>query len=134
MRTNIDKLHWTGPYQPNDRTESVIVKLKNYSFKEKRNHSRRKNVNNDIKLVQSLTTRRSQLLNKLLAAFNDNKENGILDTVNFVYADVHDSLQLVLQNPTKWGKFFFNSELEFYQFVEKVSTKRVFLMEDQFKE
>ena len=90
-----------GPYQPNDRTKSVIVKLKNYSFKEKRNHSRRKNVNNDIKLVQSLTTRRSQLLNKLLAAFNDNKENGILDTVNFVYADVHDSLQLVLQNPTK---------------------------------
>ena len=90
-----------GPYQPNDRTESVIVKLKNYSFKEKRNHSRRKNVNNDIKLVQSLTTRRSQLLNKLLAAFNDNRENGILDTVNFVYADVHDSLQLVLQNPIK---------------------------------
>ena len=35
LKTNIDKLHRTGSYQPSSNTQSVIVKLKSHSFKEK---------------------------------------------------------------------------------------------------
>ena len=94
-----------------------------------------KNKDKNIKLAPSLTRRRSQLLNKLQIALNDSKENGILDAVKFVFADVHGSLKLVLQNPYKNRSVFsFNSELEFYQFVDKVTTKRSFPYEDEFEE
>ena len=93
------------------------------------------NKDKNIKLAPSLTRRRSQLLNKLQIALNDSKENGILDAVKFVFADVHDSLKLVLQNPYKNRSVFsFNSELEFYQFVDKVTTNRAFPNEDKFGE
>ena len=132
--TNIDKLHRTGPYQPSTNTQPVVVRFRSHSFKEKI-YSKRKNVNRNIKLVPSLTRRRSQLLNKLQIALNDSKENGILDAVKFVFADVHGSLKLVLQNPYKNRSVFsFNSELEFYQFVDKVTTKRAFPYEDEFEE
>ena len=98
--TNIDKLHRTGPYQPSTNTQPVVVRFRSHSFKEKI-YSKRKNVNRNIKLVPSLTRRRSQLLNKLQIALNDSKENGILDAVKFVFADVHGSLKLVLQNHYK---------------------------------
>ena len=97
----------------------MIVKLKSHSFKEK-NYNKWKNVNKNIKLVLSLTRHRSQLLNKLQVALNDSKENAILDPVKFVFADVHGSLKLVLQNP--------------YQFVDKVTTRRAFPYEDEFEE
>ena len=72
-----------------------------------------------------------QLLNKLQIALNDSKENSILYAVKFV----HDSLKLVLQNPYKNRSIFsFNSELEFYHFVDKVTTKTVFPYEDEFEE
>ena len=99
------------------------------SFKEKI-YNKRKNVNKSIKLVLSLTRRGSQLLNKLQIALNDIKENGILDAVKFVFADVYGSLQ-----PYKNRSVLsFNSELEFYQFVDKVTTKRAFPYEDEFEE
>ena len=56
----------------------MIVRFKSHSFKEKI-YSKRKNVNKNIKLVPSLTRRRSQLLSKLQIALNDSKENGILE-------------------------------------------------------
>ena len=134
LKTNIEKPHRTGPYQPSTRTQPVIVRFRSHSFKEKI-YSKRKNVNKKIKLVPSLTRRRSQLLNKLQITLNNSKENGILDAVKFVFADVHGSLKLVLQNPYKNRPVFsFNSELEFYQFVDKVTTKRAFPYEDEFEE
>ena len=129
LKTNIDKLHRTGPCQPSTNTQPVIVKFKSHSFKEKI-YNKRKNVNKNIKLVPSLTRRRSQLLNKLQTALNNSKENGILDVVKFVFADVHGSLKLVLQNPYKNRSVF----LEFYQFVDKVTTKRAFPYDDGFEE
>ena len=66
---------------------------------------------------------------------NDSKENGILDAVKFVFAGVHGSLNLVLQKPYKNRSVFpFNSELEFYQFADKVTTKRAFSYENEFEE
>ena len=65
-----------------------------------------KNKDKNINLAPSLTRRRSQLLNKLQIALNNSKENGILDAAKFVFADVHGSLKLVLQTPTKTGLFF----------------------------
>ena len=112
----------------------MIIKFKSHSFKEKI-YNKRKNVNKNIKLVPLLTRRCLQLLNKLQIALNDSKENGILDAVKFVFADVHSSLKLVLKKPYKNRSVFsFNSELEFYQFVEKVTTKRAFPYEDEFEE
>ena len=73
LKTNIDKLHKTGPYQPSTNIQPVIVKFKSHSFKEKI-YNKRKNVNKDIKLVPSLPRRRSQLLNKLQIALSDSKE------------------------------------------------------------
>ena len=71
-------------------------------------------MNKNIKLVPSLTRRRSQLQNKLQTALNDSKENGILDAVTFVFADVHGSLKLVLQNSYEnRSAFSVNSKLEF---------------------
>ena len=76
-----------------------------------------------------------QLLNKLQIAVNESKKNGILDAVKFVFVHVHSSLKLVLHNPYKnWFVFFFNSELELYQFVNKVATKRAFPYDDDFEE
>ena len=112
----------------------MIVRFKSHSFKEKI-YSKRKNVNKNIKLVSSLTRCYSQLLNKLQIALNDSNENGILDAVKFVLTDVHGSLKLVLQNPYKNRCVFsFNSELEFYQFVDKVTNKTAFPYEDEFEE
>ena len=134
LKTNIDKLHRTVPYQPSTNTQPVIVKFKSHSFKEKI-YNKRKNVNKNIKLVPSLTRRRSQLLNNLQIALNDSKENGILDAVKFVFADAHDSLKLVLQSPCKNRSVFsFIFKLEFYQFVDKVTTKRTFPYENDFEE
>ena len=134
LKINIDKLHRTAPYRPSINTQPVIIKFKSHSFKEKI-YNKRENVNKNIKLVPLLTKRRLQLLNKLQIALNDSKENGILDAVKFVFADVHGSLKLVLKKPYKNRSVFsFNSELEFYQFVEKVTTKRAFPYEDEFEE
>ena len=36
LKTNIDKLDRTGPYQPSTNTQPVIVKFKIRSFKEKK--------------------------------------------------------------------------------------------------
>ena len=133
LKTNIDKLHRTGPYQPSRPIHNLWLLNAKASFKEK--IYKWKNVNKYIKLVQSLTRRRLQLLNKLQIALNDSKENGILDAVKFVFADVHGSMKLVLQNPYKNRSVFsFNSELEFYQFLDKVTTKTEFSHEDEFEE
>ena len=91
LKTNIDKLHRTGPYQPSTNTKTVIVKFKSHSFKEKI-YNKWKNVNKNLELVRSLTRRLLQLLNKSQIALNDSKESGILDAVNFVFANVHGSL------------------------------------------
>ena len=44
LKTNIDKLHRTGPYQHSTNTQPVMVKFKSHNFKEK-NYNTRKNVN-----------------------------------------------------------------------------------------
>ena len=38
------------------------------------------------------------MLNKLKIALNDSKESSFLDSVKFVFADVHRSMTVVLQN------------------------------------
>ena len=67
LKTNIGKLHRAGLYQPSTNTQPAIVRFKSHSFQEK-NYNKRKNVNKNIKLVSSLTRRRSELLHKLQIA------------------------------------------------------------------
>ena len=83
------------------------------------------------KLAPLLTKRRSQLQRKLHTALNENEEDGILDTVKFVYSGVHGSLKLVLQDPYKNWSVFFYFELEFYQFVAKVNPNIAFPYKDE---
>ena len=42
LKTNINKLHRTGPYQPSTNTQTVIIKFKSHSFKEKIYNKREK--------------------------------------------------------------------------------------------
>ena len=35
LKTNMDNMHRTGPYQPSTNTQPVIVRFKSHSFKEK---------------------------------------------------------------------------------------------------
>lgn len=67
QKTNIDKLHSTRSYQPSTNTQTMIIKFKSHSFKEKI-YQRWKNVNKNIKLVLPLRRGCSQLLNKLQVA------------------------------------------------------------------
>ena len=106
LKTNNDKLHRTGPYQPSINKQPLIIKFKSHSFKEKI-YNKQKHVNKNIKLVPSLTRDHSQLLNKLQIALNNSRKNGIFDAVKFVFADVHGSLKIVLLNPYKNRCFFF---------------------------
>ena len=106
LKTNIDKLYKTGLYQPSTNTQPVIVKFKCHSFKDKI-YNKRKNINKNIRLVPSLTRCRSQMLNKLQIVLNGSKESTILDVVQLVFSDVHDSLKLLLQNPYKNRCLFF---------------------------
>ena len=77
LKTNIDQLHRTGPYQHSTNTQPEMVKFKSHNFKEKK-FGTRKNVNKK-------------------ASFT---------TAKFVFADDHGSLKLVLQNHVKTGLFF----------------------------
>ena len=134
QKTNIDKLHSTRSYQPSTNTQTMIIKFKSHSFKEKI-YKKQKNVSKNIKLVPSLTRRFLQMLNKVQIVLNESKENGILDAVTFVLADVQGSVKVVLQKIYKNRSVFdFKLELELHQFVDKVSTKRAFPYEDEFEE
>ena len=54
LKTNNEKLHRTGSYQPCINKQPLIIKLKIHSFKEKI-YNKQKHVNKNIKLVPSLT-------------------------------------------------------------------------------
>ena len=64
QKTNIDKLHSTRSYQPSTNTQTMIIKFKSHSFKEKI-YKKQKSVSKNIKLVPSLTRRFLQMLNKV---------------------------------------------------------------------
>ena len=88
-----------------------------------------------------MTKRHSELLNKLQLQLqwetgdytgnsNNNKEKVIpwvRDFIKFIYADVYVSLKAVLCSPYKNRSVYsLNSEIEFYQLINRLSTRRVY--------
>ena len=133
---NIDKLHRVGRFDHETQTQPIIVKFRTYSFKEKIYHQWKK-LAKGIKISPSLTKRRSDILQQVQhikeESSNDSpNEEGI---VKFAFADVHGTLKIVLTKSYKNRHVFaFDSVLEYFQILNKVSTKGRYPYEDEFED
>ena len=133
---NIDKLHRVGRFDHETQTQPIIVKFRTYSFKEKIYHQWKK-LAKGIKISTSLTKRRSDILQQVQhikeESSNDSpNEEGI---VKFAFADAHGTLKIVLTKSYKNRHVFaFDSVLEYFQILNKVSTKGRYPYEDEFED
>ena len=116
INNNIDKLHEIGNNNRNS-TQSIIVKFKGHSFKEKIYKGRKNIGNRKIKLTRSLTKRRQDLLEE---ANRKIQEEPDAMPVRFAFADVHGTLK-VLMKDGRTPKFQnFNSMVDFHHIVSDV--------------
>ena len=133
---NIDKLHRVGRFDHETQMQPIIVKFRTYSFKEKIYHQWKK-LAKGIKISPSLTKRRSDILQQVQhikeESSNDSpNEEGI---VKFAFADAHGTLKIVLTKSYKNRHVFaFDSVLEYFQILNKVSTKGRYPYEDEFED
>ena len=136
IERNIDKLHRVGRFDHETQTQPIIVKFRTYSFKEKIYHQWKK-LAKGIKISPSLTKRRSDILQQVQhikeESSNDSpNEEGI---VKFAFADAHGTLKIVLTKSYKNRHVFaFDSVLEYFQILNKVSTKGRYPYEDEFED
>ena len=119
------------------QTQPIIVKFKTHSFKEKIFHQQKK-LAKVIKISPSLTKRRSDILQQVQHIIKEESsddspnEEGI---VKFALADVHGTLKIVLTKSYKNRHVFaFDSVLEYFQIVNKVSTKETYPYEGEFED
>ena len=136
IERNIDKLHRVGRFDHETETQPIIVKFKTHSFKEKIYHQRKK-LAKGIKISPSLTKRRSDILQQAQHIIKEESsddspnEEGI---VKFAFAEVHGTLKIVLTKSYKNKHVFaFDSVLEYFQIVNKVSTKERYPYEGEFE-
>ena len=137
IERNIDKLHRVGRFDHETQTQPIIVKFRTHSFKEKINHQRKK-LAKGIKISPSLTKRRSDILQQEQHVI---KEESCDDSPNeecivkFAFTDLHGTLKIVLAKSYKNRHVFaFDSVLEYFQIVNKVSTKRRYPYEGEFED
>ena len=137
VERNIDKLHRVGRFDHETQTQPIIVKFKTRGFKEKIYHQRKK-LAKGIKISPSLTKRRSDILQQVQHIIKEESsddspnEEGI---VKFALADVHGTLKIVLTKSYKNRHVFaFDSVLEYFQIVNKVSTKETYPYEGEFED
>ena len=136
IERNIDKLHRVGRFDHETQTQPIIVKFRTYSFKEKIYHQWKK-LAKGIKISPSLTKRRSDILQQVQhikeESSNDSpNEEGI---VKFAFADAHGTLKIVLTKSYKNRHVFaFDSVLEYFQIINKVSTKGRYPYEGEFED
>ena len=139
IERNIDKPHRVGRFDHETQTQptAIIVKFRTHSFKEKIYHQRKK-LAKGIKISPSLTKRRSDILQQVQHIIKEESsddspnEEGI---VKFALADVHGTLKIVLTKSYKNRHVFaFNSALEYFQIINKVSTKGRYLCQGEFED
>ena len=137
IERNIDKLHRVGRFDHETQTQPIIVKFRTHSFKEKIYHQRKK-LAKGIKISPSLTKRRSDILQQVQHIIKEESsddspnEEGI---VKFAFADGHGTLKIVLTKSYKNRHVFaFDSLLEYFQIVSKVSTRGRYPYEDEFED
>ena len=135
--TSIEKLHRVGRFDQETQTQPIIVKFRTHSFKEKIYHQQKK-LAKGIKISPSLTKRRSDILQQVQHIIKEESsddspnEEGI---VKFALADVHGTLKIVLTKSYKNRHVFaFDSVLEYFQIVNKVSTKETYPYEGEFED
>ena len=112
IERSIDKLHRTGKYDQTTKTQPVIVKFTSHSFKEQVYFKQKtiKNSNSNIRITPSLTHHRLELLNLTQSYLQEeyyNKNNDIYP--KFTFADVHENLKLVLNQPFRNRSVFFSA-------------------------
>ena len=137
IERNIDKLHRVGRFDHETQTQPIIVKFKTHTFKEKIYHQR-KNLVKGIKISPSVTKWCSYLLQQVQHIIKEESSDDLPNKegiVKFAFADVHGTLKIVL---TKYYKnrhvFALDSVLEYFQTVNKVSTKERYPYEGEFKD
>ena len=137
IERNIDKLHRVGRFDHETQTQPIIVKFRTHSFKERINHQRKK-LAKGINILPSLTKRRSDILQQEQHVI---KEESCDDSPNekcivkFAFTDLHGTLKIFLAKSYKNRHIFaFDSVLEYFQIVNKVSTKRRYQYEGEFED
>ena len=116
INNNIDKLHEIGNNNRNS-TQSIIVKFKGHSFKEKIYKGRKNIGNRKIKLRPSLTKRRQDLLEE---ANRKIQEEPDAIPVRFAFADVHGTLKVLMKDVITRKFQNFNSMVDFHHIVSDV--------------
>ena len=116
INNNIDKLHEIGNNNRNS-TQSIIVKFKRHSFKEKIYKGRKNIGNRKIKLRPSLTKRRQDLLEE---ANRKIQEEPDVMPVRFAFADVHGTLKVLMKDGITPKFQNFNSMVDFHHIVSDV--------------
>ena len=137
IERNIDKLHWVGRFDHETQMQPIIVKFRTHSFKEKIYHQRKK-LAKGIKISPSLTKRRSDILQQVQHIIKEESSDDSPneeDIVKFAFADVHGTLKIVLTKSYKNRHVFaFNSALEYFQIINKVSTKGRYPCQGEFED
>ena len=113
-----DKCHRIGPIK--DGKQSIIVKVKSHSYREKLYRNRTKGKNVQVRFKTSLTKRRSDLLAKASARIADLPDK-LKQKIAFSYADIHGNLKIKMTEKTcdRWN-FEFNSEQELTDILIKI--------------
>ena len=118
IQDNIDKLHSTGKKYNNHNTQSVIVKFKTHSFKEKVYRKRNAIKNTRIKLRPSLTKRQQDLLDEVNKRISESTDPDL--PVKFAFPDVHGTLKVLMKEGITPKFQTFNSIIEYYGILNKV--------------
>ena len=123
IERNIDKLHRAKIFDHETQTQPIIVKVKVHSFKEEIYHQEKK-LAKEIKVSQSLTKRRSDILQQVQYIVKEESSDELLNeedgTVKFVFANVHRTLKIVLSKPYKKSMYLLLTQS---QSIFKSSTK-----------
>lgn len=118
IQDNIDKLHSIGKKNDNRNTQSVIVKFKTHSFKEKVYRKRNTIKNTRIKLRPSLTKRRQDLLDEVNKCISESTDPDL--PVKFAFPDVHGTLKVLMKEGITPKFQTFNSIIEYYGILNKI--------------
>ena len=116
INNNIDKLHEIGNKNRNG-TQSIIVKFKGHSFKEKIYKGRKNIGNRKIKLRPSLTKQRQDLLEETNRKIQEEPD---AIPVRFAFADVHSMLKVIMKDGITPKFQNFNSMVDFHHIVSDV--------------
>ena len=116
INNKIDKLHEMGNNNRNS-IQSIIIKFKGHSFKEKIYKGRKNIGNRKIKLRPSLTKRRQDLLEE---ANRKIQEEPDAMPVRFAFADVHGTLKVLMKDVITPKFQNFNSMVDFHHIVSDV--------------